>query len=499
MLNLAGLLALTVSALVLCGPAGAADGKAVALVRAGLEAQGGEQRLRGIGSVVIEARGYRNLLEQSERPEGPFMVEFHTLNEVHEPAIRGLSRKLEVLFPPNASYATELLVKDGVAMRSMGERSMPGRAQDVQAAQETLSLAPERLLLTALDAPDLHAEQDVTLYTMPQHVVGFTLDGAPVRVYLSAATHLPTAVDYSGPLVRDGYAAFLGDVVRQTHFGFWRRDASGVRYPMQWDVLTTGLPDRTYMLRTLKLQQGSTLAQRAIPDGVVQAFRKAAAQTAPPPQPKDPVTLKPGIAMLAGAWYTAIVEQDDGLVILEAPISSDYSVAVLAQAAKLFPDKKVKAVVTTSDAWPHLAGIREYVARGIEVYALDRNAPILRRTIGASYASKPDALQRHPKPARMALVSDKTVIGRGANRIELYPVRGASAERQMVAWLPEHRLLYGSDVFQVTPDGKYSMPQTVDELVQAVDRERLDVDQVFLMHVGPMPFADLRKVPGSAD
>jgi hypothetical protein len=29
-----------------------------------------------------------------------------------------------------------------------------------------------------------------------------------------------------------------------------------------------------------------------------------------------------------------------------------------------YPGVKVKAVVTTSDAWPHLGGVREYVARG---------------------------------------------------------------------------------------------------------------------------------------
>lgn len=500
MSKLAGPLALAVSALVLCGPAGAADEKAVALVRAGLEAQGGEQLLRGIGSVTIEARGYRNMLEQSERPEGPWLVEFLTLNEVHDPARKGLSTKLEMQMPPSETMTLELLVKDGVAMRSMGGRSMPAPPQELQTAAETIALSPERLLLTALDAPDLHSEADVTLHSMPQHTVGFMLDGAPVKVYLSASTHLPTAVDYSGPLVRSGYASFLGDVTRQTHFSFWRRDASGLRYPMQWDVQLNGMPDRVYMLRKLTVQQGSALAQRTIPADVAQAFRAAAAQpvTPPLPAPRAPVKLASGVVMLPGSWYTAVVEQDDGLVILEAPISSDYSAKVLAQAERLFPGRKVKAVVTTSDAWPHLAGIREYVARGIHVYALDRNEPIIRRTLAASYASKPDALQRGPRSASLTLVTAKTVIGSGARRIELYPLRTATLERQMMAYLPESKLLYGSDAFQMQ-DGQYFLPQVVDELVQAVDRERLDVEKVFLMHVAPVPFADLRKVPGSAD
>jgi hypothetical protein len=38
------------------------------------------------------------------------------------------------------------------------------------------------------------------------------------------------------------------------------------------------------------------------------------------------------------------------------------------------PGKRVKAVITTSTAYPHFGGLREYVARGIPVYAADVNA-----------------------------------------------------------------------------------------------------------------------------
>jgi hypothetical protein len=52
-----------------------------------------------------------------------------------------------------------------------------------------MALSPERLLLTALDSPDLHSLPNVVLQDVPQNVVSFTLDGASASVHLNAYTH----------------------------------------------------------------------------------------------------------------------------------------------------------------------------------------------------------------------------------------------------------------------------------------------------------------------
>jgi hypothetical protein len=142
-------------------------------------------------------------------------------------------------------------------------------------------------------------------------------------------------------------------------------------------------------------------------------------------------------------------------------------------------------VVTTSDSWPHIGGLREYVARGIPVYALDLNRPILERLTAAPHTLEPDALARQPQQPHWHVVSGKTVVGDGANRIELYPVGGESSERMMMAYLPEQRLLYGSDLVQgAQADGSFFMPQYLSELMDAVGRNQLEPATVFAMHTG---------------
>jgi len=58
------------------------------------------------------------------------------------------------------------------------------------------------------------------------------------------------------------------------------------------------------------------------------------------------------------------------LVVLEAPIGSHYSSQVIEAAARTFPGLPLKAVGTTSDAWPHLGGAREYVSLSIRLKSL---------------------------------------------------------------------------------------------------------------------------------
>jgi hypothetical protein len=64
----------------------------------------------------------------------------------------------------------------------------------------------------------------------------------------------------------------------------------------------------------------------------------------------------------------------------------------------------------------------------------------------------------------------------------------------MMAYFPERRLLYGSDSFQKISDTEYFTPQTVGEVVAAVEREHLAVDRFFMMHVDPTSWRELGKV-----
>jgi glyoxylase-like metal-dependent hydrolase (beta-lactamase superfamily II) len=200
------------------------------------------------------------------------------------------------------------------------------------------------------------------------------------------------------------------------------------------------------------------------------------------------MALAPGVDLFPAGWNATIIQQSDGIVILECPISGVYTQGIFDEAKRLYPGAPIKAVLSTSDSWPHVGGIRQSVADGLTTYILDLNQPLLERFINEPRTLKPDALSQSPKKPNWKIVSGKTVVGTGNNRVELYPLRGASTERQYMVYFPEHRVLYASDTLVINGDGSLYDPELTYEVVQAVKREGLDVTTVFAMHQTPVPW-----------
>jgi hypothetical protein len=224
------------------------------------------------------------------------------------------------------------------------------------------------------------------------------------------------------------------------------------------------------------------------------------ARTGPPVRTIDAMRLEPvvshladGVVQLPGRWNVGVVVQDDGIVVLDAPLSSGYSARVLDKIQALFPGTRVKAVVTTSTAYPHFGGLREYVARGIAVYATDVNTAIVERLVGAPHRLTPDALARAPRALQLTSVRGRLTLGHGRNALELIPVRRESGDRMLIVHLPGARLLYASDLVQRAPDGAFPGPDLLEDLHAVVTHERLAVDRVFGFHVGETPWGDIEQ------
>lgn len=485
--------------LIICGivglldfsPVTAAERPAIALLHQAIEAQGGEKALSGISSVEWRAHGYRNMLEQSERPEGPYIPQFRDVAEIHDQQNGRFRSLTQFTVYPEFKGSDGILADRFAAVRIGAGAQTPSNADGLKSAHEALALSPERLLLTAITAPDVRLERRIVLQSVPQDVVAFTFDGAQARLYLNAYTHLPTALDYEGALARQGYWRFLGDTEMRTYFSFWWK-AEGIRMPMQWDIYRNGLHDSTLVIDSMSINGPIVQSDMQIPQALRTAFAKSA--TAEPFSTLGPtVDIAPGISFIGGPWNVMLVRQSDGLVVIEAPISSAYSELILKAAAKRYPKLRIKAVISTSDSWPHIAGLRPYVARGIPIYCLDLNKPALTRLASMSFASNPDALSLIERSPRLITVSTKLSLGRGENRIELFPIRGETSERQMMAYLPGPRILYGSDPFQMDSDGSYLTMETVSELVDAVAREGIDPRSFVMMHIPQTSWSSLLK------
>ena len=324
------------------------------------------------------------------------------------------------------------------------------------------------------------------LQGLSQHVVVYTWRGRPVRVLLNPYTGLPTAAEIDSAYPDDVFWGVGGDVTTRISYSFWDLLPGGLHYPLQWDVARRGLPDRTLMITHLALNPTLPGDTFALPEDASGGYADAVAHGPDYPPlgspARPPVTLgrrgrlhsralgrhagPPGrrCGRARGAHLGRLRAQGNGRGRAAVPGPADQGgghdirrVAALRRRSRICLRRRAR--------------VRARPQRAADRRALDRR-----------HTRHPDTLERSPRPPILRVVAGRTPVGAGPNRVELYPVRSETGERMMMAYLPERRLLYASDLVQL---GRGGPPQYVSELVWAAEREGLKVERLFAMHTDP--------------
>jgi hypothetical protein len=486
--------------LLLCAAIGSSIGQGVssspakAYVLRAAQAMGGLDLLRGVKSLRIGYRGHSYMLDESERPAGPWIVTYENDAEIRDYEHASVRRERErwQVGGPEADKST-LTIAEGFAQVTNGDKHSTasiylGEPDD---SLESLAVAPERVILHALDANDLAVQPDASLQGETYHVVSFTYDKMPMRLYLSAYTGLPGSVEWTSSYPHSMFWRVWGDVHNRCVFSLYTLLPDGLRLPLQRDHERNSQPFHSLTILKIAVNPLIPPDAFAIAPEVRAAVQEGRDQNVKTQALGNSVPLIEGddsMVQFSGAFKCAIVKQPDGLVIIEAPVSSDHTKALFTEAAKRYPNVPIKAVITTSDAWAHFGGIREVVANGVPIYATDLNRLVLARLVDAPFTQRPDSLAKVSQPSKFHWVSQKTTIGAGPNRIEIYPIRNASGSRMLMLYLPEFKLLYSSDLVQPLGDGSFFWPEYLRELSDAVQREHLSVDRFFGMHAIVTPW-----------
>ena len=466
--------------------------KGRSLVERSIAAMGGSAKLSAIKSLHTRSAGHFYLLEQSERPDGPWFSVNQTTEEWRDSEHGSIRRTYE----QSGVYTgkTTEIVAGGISVSDTGNGFSPNPG-NLPPTEELLAMAPERALLNAMAASDLRYAGEETIQGSLNDVIGFTWRGSNVRIYLNRYTGLLTLTDVVKARPTELFWSIWGDFSERNYYSFWNLEKGGIHYPRQVDTYYNGQLFRTDTIVSLEFNEPAPADTYAIADDVKAAYASFKAPSFPdlplgrPDRP--PIEVANDFTIIRGNWNVTLVKQSDGIVVVEAPISSSYSVKVLDEVERRYPGAKIKAVISTSDAFPHFGGLRQYVAEGIPVYILDLNRPIVERLLSAKYATNPDDLEKNPKRkrTRLNIVAGKTVIGSGPNELDLFPIRTESGERMIMIFASKLKLIYGADLVQPLPGGGFFMPQYISELRDAVLREGLDVEKVFAIHSAPLEWS----------
>jgi hypothetical protein len=116
-------------------------------------------------------------------------------------------------------------------------------------------------------------------------------------------------------------------------------------------------------------------------------------------------TVGPGAVLIMGDGYNSLLlERSRGLVLVEAPLNEERSLAIEAVARASFPGKHITDVIVTHHHEDHLGGIRTFIARGARIVIAREASEYIERIAQARSTLIPDTLAARPRPANLLYV-----------------------------------------------------------------------------------------------
>ena len=320
--------------------------------------------------------------------------------------------------------------------------AVPMLEPGVESMRDFVRLLPQSLLIEALAAgASLRAMGTDPLDGRVQDVVGFTAEsGQRLALYFDRETHLLTK--YESLYTRNT----VGDTVNETRFSDYRSGKAGFPVPGRLVQYSAGdlATDASYDEVELDRTPEATLFQ------VPSTFAKLRVFDAKP----ELLKLAPDVYLvhgLPGGFNAMFVVFKEFIVAVEAPEENSFrgiSERAIAMIKKAVPGKPIRYLAETHHHGDHSSGARAYIAEGATVVTTSGNRAYLERVAAAPYRMRPDALARNPRPATIETISNgKRVIGDGNRTIELYEVGPLHTREMVIAYLPEEKILFQSDLF----------------------------------------------------
>jgi glyoxylase-like metal-dependent hydrolase (beta-lactamase superfamily II) len=304
-----------------------------------------------------------------------------------------------------------------------------------------------------------------------------TPDGVVATLAVDSDTKRPTRVTSSSSHPN------LRDVLVKTAFADYE-DSGGLMLPT---ALHNSIDDhRVVELRVTSQSVNGDAADLAAPE----AAAEAEAESEPPPAKVTAEEVADGVWFLAGeSHHSVLFELSDRLMLFEAP-SEARTLAVIAKARELVPDKPLTHLVASHHHFDHSGGVRAAVSEGLTIVAQAASERFYRDLAARASTIAPDALARKPASLNLETVEDEKRYEDASVPVELYHIAGSPhADTLLMAYLPRQRLLVQADAFS---PGRDFQPFAAN-LLENIQRRKLRVDRILPVHGTIVPFEDLVK------
>ena len=170
--------------------------------------------------------------------------------------------------------------------------------------------------------------------------------------------------------------------------------------------------------------------------------------TTAPPVRVESQKLADGVWFMNGRTHNSVlVEYKDYLTVVEAPNSEERSLAVIAEAKKLVPNKPIKYLINTHHHFDHQAASGLMLPSG-QSLCQRRQQSLHEQARKRRARENPDKLAQSPEKASFIEVKDKYVLTDGTRSLELHLTEDDTHNITILfGYLPKEKILIEADDF----------------------------------------------------
>lgn len=284
-------------------------------------------------------------------------------------------------------------------------------------------------------------------------------DGRAERLYVDRKSGYPVALER-----RESHYLW-GQTDVQYVYATWLR-VGNAHVPGTATRLVDGAPEITRSFGRIGVVPADSAPRMVLPPNAVPMRSEIAAFLSP--STPDTIRVSANTVLLRNPGYQeTLTLARDTVFVLDATQGEARARQDSAWIGKLFPGRHPIAVVVTDLAWPHVAGVRYWVAQGATIISHRASRSFLQRVVDRRWTDAPDLLERVRKAGvamKFRAVDDSLRVAGGA--LTLFAIDGPSSEGSLAAYVHADRFVWASDFVQTLRQPT----QYLDEVTAAVRR-----------------------------
>lgn len=198
-----------------------------------------------------------------------------------------------------------------------------------------------------------------------------------------------------------------------------------------------------------------------------------------PTQP-DTIRVTQTTFLLKNRGYTETVTlRRDTVYLFDATQGDERSQKDSVWIGKLFPGRHPIVVVVTDLAWPHVSGVRYWVAHGATIVSHRAARAFLESVVDRRWTAAPDLLERRRAGSHLRFVGVSDSLRLAGGDLLLFAIDGRTSEVALAAYVRPDRFLWASDFIQTLQEPSAYL----DDVWQAVARVGITPERVAAEHL----------------